>query len=173
METMNSNLRKTKGGYNFSPETWRIIEDFEKSLRESKKRKKDEEVRMLLSWFTEVESTRNFQKLVEGRNFLYKTKGYQDKYKKQFEKNISNEIYVGTQLGRILKKNKFYLEKVSQSGLRFSLKDVRLTCILATLAKEQGIIYDFFAIPDVFFIMNNIRDNYDKIINGKIDISCY
>lgn len=163
--------------YNFTKETWNLIFAYESKLEGEKLFRKVNfkkgEKESYISWIDEIIKSPEYEFIVLKGVLLYKSIGYYSKDEESQNRKLNNPIYVRNKLERILKRNKYTLPKVSKYGLRFSFSDVREFLAILKEAKYYNCLDEFIEIPDVWYIIKNIRENWGVItnkVNGLEDI---
>lgn len=142
--------------YNFSEETWRVIFAYESKLRSHKLFKKtnfmEGEKEAYIAW---------------ARYIIYSQK-YIDILAKEcfpdgkFNRN-SEWKAVNYKLEMILNRNKYWVEKVSPFGLRFSHEDICEFLKLLRHSIECDCVEEFLSVPDVWYIARNIKKNWGEV----------
>ena len=168
--------------YDFSEDTWRAIFAYESKLKSHKILKKVNfkkgELASYTLWVQEFLNSSEFIRIMQSGISLANYSEYYSKEKAQFEKKLSNPYYLRNRLERALNDNKYVIEKVNRYGLRFSFLDVREFLAVLNEAETHKCLEDFLSIPDVWYIIRNIRKNWGLIVNKQeklenLDYSVY
>lgn len=150
--------------YDFSEETWRYIFAYEQKLRSHKVFKKVNfkkgELETYIDWVKSIISTPEFFELISlgSENRDYTKRYFAERELK--ERQLTNVFYIKNKLERSLNKNKYVLEKVRRYGLKFSFYDVQEFLIVLKYADENDCLKEFLSIPDVWYIIRNIKSNW-------------
>lgn len=154
--------------YDFSEDTWQAIFAYESKLRSHKVFKKVNfkkgELDSYIFWVKNIISSPEFKKVILNETGFRNSANYYSKDEELMEKQLSNVFYIRHKLERALTRNKYKVEKISKFGIRFSFIDVREFLIILKDANDNDCLEEFLSIPDVWYIIRNIRKNWKLVV---------
>lgn len=140
--------------YDFTEETWRLIEFYENKFFSKKQLK-----------------TANYKEGGIPEEFITWIKGKINSCEynaiinnmKQYSKNdlIQNYFYQKNKIERTFKKNHYLITKEKFSVMKFSFEDIFEFLLILKTADEMGVLKEFLSVPDIWYIARIIRKNWD------------
>ena len=146
--------------YDFSEDTWRIIKFYENFFTEELRVANYNEGGVpeeYIKWAKNVVNSEEFEKITQMENDVFYRR-------KNRNKEFINRFYTINKLNKILNKNKYFVEKVSRFGLRFSYSDVQEFLLILKEAYEKDVLKEFLEVPDVWYIVRNIKENWKEVL---------
>jgi len=152
---MDTSLSYDRGRYDFTEETWRTIFAFESKLKSHKLFKKvffkEGELESCISW------VRNVLKRPQLKSVISNCSNYKE------SRLSSDRLFVAKyKLAYSFKKNKYVISKNKKDGLRYSFEDVAKFLAVLEEAEKYDNLFNFLSIPDVWYIIRNVRDNWEE-----------
>lgn len=147
--------------YNFTEETWLTIFAYESKLKSHKRFKKvnfkEREMKSFVIWVKNIINSPDYDLILAKRNLIYNSSNCHG------NNDLMEEKRIHYKLEKIFNKNKYWLTKERKIGIRFSFPDVCETLELLKHSVKYNCLEDFLTIPDVWYIVRNIRDNWSEI----------
>lgn len=154
--------------YGFTEETWRIIEFYEKLFSNERliriaNYKEGGIPEEYIKWVEELINSSEFEKITQ----------IEYDYHGQIKGKNKDRFYATNRLNKILDRNKYFMKKVSKHGLRFSYTDVKEFLTILKESSEKGLLREFLNIPDVWYIIRNLRENWNDVLGIYYTFNIY
>lgn len=154
-----------KSDYDFTEETWRKIEFYEMLFSDQKRIANYKEGGIpeeFLAWVECILETDEVKNLIRF--------DFNIPILKKYRKSC---FYATSRLNKVLSKNKYFMPKVAKDGLKFSIEDLKEFFIVLQEAKSRELLKEFLSVPDVWYILRNVKENWNDIVRVNYFVQYY